>query len=320
MNIQIDLLEGISQIDQFASQLGVAVVDRTIALPDDYGKGKVRYFDLGSGLELHHYEFCLQKKLTVQSQSPLDKGLYVFQISLSPNVLEKEIGGQSVKISRSLPSGMLFYSPGNSSVGGSPLGIEFEVLFISFPRRFLEKFSEASHPLLVGEKPFCIFEELSPFQENSLREILKLDAQNLGSLFRLQGTILSFIGEIFTQLEKRDASDRSSFTPMELEPLFKVREILRAHIFSQAPTLSELSQQVGFSGTKLKTQFKAFFGKPIYQYYLEMKMETAGEMLQEKGISISELGYRLGYSNISQFIRAFKKHFGYTPKAYRENL
>jgi len=42
-------------------------------------------------------------------------------------------------------------------------------------------------------------------------------------------------------------------------------------------------------------------------------LNTAKDLISEGEGTISEIGYRLGYSNISQFSAQFKKQFGFSP-------
>ena len=45
-------------------------------------------------------------------------------------------------------------------------------------------------------------------------------------------------------------------------------------------------------------------------------MQHAASLLREKGLSVSEAGYELGFSNLSHFSRLFEKLIGSKPKQY----
>jgi AraC-like DNA-binding protein len=73
---------------------------------------------------------------------------------------------------------------------------------------------------------------------------------------------------------------------------------------------------VGMSETKLKLLFKQTFGDTIYNYYQKIRMEEAAFLLKQAGYSVSEVGYQLGFSNLSHFSRLFQRYYGNTPKKY----
>jgi AraC family transcriptional regulator, transcriptional activator of the genes for pyochelin and ferripyochelin receptors len=46
-------------------------------------------------------------------------------------------------------------------------------------------------------------------------------------------------------------------------------------------------------------------------------MEAARQLLVSGQMTVSEVTYHIGYSNVSSFSEAFKKHFGYLPRIIR---
>ncbi|QJD80357.1 helix-turn-helix transcriptional regulator [Spirosoma rhododendri] len=84
----------------------------------------------------------------------------------------------------------------------------------------------------------------------------------------------------------------------------------------EAPPLTELAQLVGMSLSKLKRLFRQVFGCGPYGYYQTMRMNEAASLLREKRLSVSEVGYALGFSNLSHFSRVFEEHIGMKPKKF----
>ena len=85
------------------------------------------------------------------------------------------------------------------------------------------------------------------------------------------------------------------------------------------PSLIELSNDINLSLKKLKEGFKKIYGKPVYQYLLEYKMELAKKLLSENSYNVNEVSIKLGYSTSSHFITAFKNKYGLTPKNFKKN-
>ena len=98
----------------------------------------------------------------------------------------------------------------------------------------------------------------------------------------------------------------------EREKIIKAREILLQHI-GDPITIRELSRKVAINECYLKKGFKVMFSTTIFDFYQDQRMEHARFLLYEKGFSVSEVSAQLGYSSISHFSTAFKKHTGLKP-------
>jgi AraC family transcriptional regulator len=96
------------------------------------------------------------------------------------------------------------------------------------------------------------------------------------------------------------------------EKIKHAREILLDHI-GDPLTIKELSRKVAINECYLKKGFKEMFGTTIFDFYQSQRMEHARYLLYEKGLSVTEVSIMLGYSSISHFSTAFKKHTGLKP-------
>lgn len=96
------------------------------------------------------------------------------------------------------------------------------------------------------------------------------------------------------------------------EKISRAREILLKHI-GEPLTIKELSRKVAINECYLKKGFKEMFGTTIFDFYQGQRMEHARYLLYEKGLSVTEVSVMLGYSSISHFSTAFKKHTGLKP-------
>jgi AraC family transcriptional regulator len=110
--------------------------------------------------------------------------------------------------------------------------------------------------------------------------------------------------EVFTCKFLANAEDR--------EKIVKAREVLLQHI-GEPLTIKELSRKVAINECYLKKGFKELFGTTIFDFYQSQRMEHAKYLLYEKGLSVTEVSAMLGYSSISHFSTAFKKHTGIKP-------
>jgi len=94
--------------------------------------------------------------------------------------------------------------------------------------------------------------------------------------------------------------------------IYQAREILLQHI-GDPITIKELSRKVAMNECYLKKGFKEVFGTTIFDFYQQQRMEHAKYLLYEKSLSVTDVSALLGYSSISHFSAAFKKHTGLKP-------
>jgi AraC family transcriptional regulator len=96
------------------------------------------------------------------------------------------------------------------------------------------------------------------------------------------------------------------------EKIIRAREVILSQI-GEPLTIKALSRKVAINECYLKKGFKEMFGTTIFDFYQGQRMEHARYLLYEKGLSVTEVSVMLGYSSISHFSTAFKKHTGLKP-------
>jgi AraC family transcriptional regulator len=96
------------------------------------------------------------------------------------------------------------------------------------------------------------------------------------------------------------------------EKIQKARDILIQQI-GEPITIKDLSRRVAMNECYLKKGFKELYSTTIFDFYQSQRMEHAKYLLYEKGLSVTEVSVLLGYSSISHFSTAFKKHTGLKP-------
>jgi AraC-like DNA-binding protein len=101
----------------------------------------------------------------------------------------------------------------------------------------------------------------------------------------------------------------------------KVKEaetILLSYIQKSPPRTCIIAKMVALSESTLKRYFKLIYGKSIYEYYLNKKMEMARTLLLENPFTVNEAAERMGYEKVSHFIEIFKKHHGCSPGSIKK--
>ncbi len=83
-------------------------------------------------------------------------------------------------------------------------------------------------------------------------------------------------------------------------------------------SVDSLSRQVGASRSLLADRFRLLVGQPPMQYLTCWRLQLAASLLQSGGPSIAEISSRVGYESEAAFSRAFKRHTGAPPAAWRD--
>ncbi|MBS7562786.1 helix-turn-helix transcriptional regulator [Mucilaginibacter sp. Bleaf8] len=86
------------------------------------------------------------------------------------------------------------------------------------------------------------------------------------------------------------------------------------------PNIASLAKEAGMSEPKLRRLFKRTFGKGVFEFYQFTRMQKAAGLLKEKRLTVSEVGYHLGFTNLSHFSKVFEQHIGVKPKKYSSQL
>ncbi len=86
---------------------------------------------------------------------------------------------------------------------------------------------------------------------------------------------------------------------------------------SASTTLAELAGQFGISCRTLTRRFKVATGTQAIQYWQQLKIETAKELLASTNLTIQDIAYHIGYQDQGYLTRLFKKNLNLTPKDYR---
>ena len=78
--------------------------------------------------------------------------------------------------------------------------------------------------------------------------------------------------------------------------------------------ISEYAALCGMSEVNFRRLFHKHTGKSPIQHRNNIRLENAKIMLQSGQYNVSEAAEACGFSNLSFFIRLYKKKYGYTPK------
>ncbi len=85
----------------------------------------------------------------------------------------------------------------------------------------------------------------------------------------------------------------------------------------QALSLEDLAEQSCWSRWQLQRVFQCETGVSVANYVREIKLSAAAESLLCSSDRVIDIGFNLGFNSEISFSRAFKHHFGVSPRLYR---
>ena len=88
--------------------------------------------------------------------------------------------------------------------------------------------------------------------------------------------------------------------------------------FDRPMTIPQLAKKVGINEAKLKKGFKDLYGQSIHDCLLQLRIDKAKHLLTTTNITVTDISYYVGYSQINHFITLFRKVEGAPPAEWRE--
>jgi AraC family transcriptional activator of pobA len=136
---------------------------------------------------------------------------------------------------------------------------------------------------------------------------------------RYQDVIRAAMGIFFIALTRADSIPSGRENLHMQEQLEKFIELLEVHVFEHKKA-AQYAAMLHLSAYQLNAATKATLGKTASEVINEHIILEAKRCLRATSKQVNQVAYRLGYEDVSYFIRFFKQHTGYSPAAFRQNL
>lgn len=153
-------------------------------------------------------------------------------------------------------------------------------------------------------------EELEDLFRKAISNAQKEGKQQLIQQY-LSGIVMHMIGLIlsasFNHNDKKDIDNK----------IDTAKSIMMENIYKNID-LIQIAGELNMSYSYLRKTFKKATGYSPNQYFQEMKIKKAKELLFSTNVSIKEICFILGYNSPEYFTNLFKKQVGKTPTEYRE--
>lgn len=98
-----------------------------------------------------------------------------------------------------------------------------------------------------------------------------------------------------------------------------IDKTVKEHILSQC-TVREIARSCGMGISAFKNEFMCRYGTSPHRWIVGQRLAHARFLLISTTDSIADISTQCRFSNPSHFIKQFKRHYGMTPKTFRQNL
>lgn len=89
------------------------------------------------------------------------------------------------------------------------------------------------------------------------------------------------------------------------------------HHYNEPIALEKLAAMEYLSPSRYSALFRQMAGVSPQQYLIGLRLQNARELLTHTDMSVSEIARSVGYEDALYFSRLCRKHFGFSPKAFR---
>ena len=93
---------------------------------------------------------------------------------------------------------------------------------------------------------------------------------------------------------------------------------LDEHLQNPALNVDTMAEAMRLGRTVFYARVKTLVGMTPNEYLKKRRMEVAAQMLASGNANISEVAYKVGFSDPHYFSQAFKRYYGVTPRKYQQ--
>jgi len=97
-------------------------------------------------------------------------------------------------------------------------------------------------------------------------------------------------------------------------------EYIYSHLDDSEMAIDDICKAAYHAEDTLERKFEDWNSRSIWKHVEYMRLREGCRLLEETNAAISEIAISVGYIDHTSFDRAFKKEFGETPSAFRQNV
>lgn len=143
----------------------------------------------------------------------------------------------------------------------------------------------------------------------------------VGFFNTIRGLIIAMLCAAARTMETNMSGDYSA--PVKIKKnehrLLQIEKFVDDNIYSSI-CAQDIASAIHLSSRQVGRIIQMYNGMTTKQFIIQKKMEKAKQLLKDNELTIKEISNRMGFSSQYYFSQFFKKHEGYPPKIYRDNI
>jgi AraC-like DNA-binding protein len=214
------------------------------------------------------------------------------------------------------------YDPHNEFIHHCPADMELDFIHLSYTEDYFTQFlpddQHWSEDLKnrISKKERILgdhFPAITLAQEQALKNIFNCPMEGKLGFMMIETSLIQIILiQMHALFCKSDEHKQPGASRRDVETIKQLKDYLSTS-FLEDHCLTTLARQFGTNTNKLMTLFKKIFGKSIFEFIGELRMDHAMHLLRDNGLLVTEVARTIGYKNPNHFSSAFKRRFGINP-------
>lgn len=314
-----DYRELISHHTQF---FGGKLINNTFHLPPAIGNGFMKLAELPNGLQCIVSDYTLKQDLLF-NRTKINRDYYVLRFD---EVIVSDMAAS--------PDQLLLFDANRVKTAVFLSSAKFDWMFmvkkgtrvkgvnILFSKEWIEQFLEVESVGDMIKKYLSLkmsafnYEPMDTEYKRILSEIVCINADPSFETLIIQNRIMLLLERFFTTTfyKMSDSHFNVKLSNEDINLVKMTEKELVKDFSSDQPAINKLARGAAMSPSKLKNSFKEIYGLPIGKYYQKHRMNKAKAMLLGNKYTVREVGAEVGYTNLSNFAKAFKKAFDQLPE------
>ncbi|TDV72282.1 AraC family transcriptional regulator [Pseudomonas sp. LP_7_YM] len=197
-------------------------------------------------------------------------------------------------------------------------GAEFRVVHLYLSQRLLDV---AAHSVWAGVAKGLRLLDVSGAKDRHVAQLVRFLHKELVEGREPNTLYVDGIAQaLAVYLVRHYRDDRTGLKHRNALPAYRLHRVLERMngLLGSHFSLSALAAEAGLSDFYFSRLFRQSTGYSPSQYFIQLRLAKARQLLSTTRLSIIEISLEVGYDSPGHFAQVFRRHTGMTPRQYRQ--